>query len=163
METIIAAGITAIITLLITLIGIAPKLAALEKQISELEKSNNRLKESLSGEHQGLSREHQGLSAEHQALTNGLRDNQTTLTFLKEEQLKAQARQELLRAQEPDAQKALEVLQLTLSRVAELERQLQVVRAENQALREENAKLRTEHPEPHPKPSREEDWEPDFP
>ena len=147
METMIAAGMTAIVTLLIALIGIVPRLNGISKD-SERNK-------------QDLSREHQDLKSLGSTLAGNIKETQTTLTFLKEERLKEQSRQALLRSQQPDAQKALEVLQLTLSRVAELERQLQQAQSEKQALQQEIAALRQEIHCLHAEQEREDDWEPE--
>lgn len=149
METIAAAALSAVCTLIVALIGIAPKLGKLK---DKLEVHDNQLVEKA-----GLLRE------DHAILKESLRDNQATLTFLKEASLKDQARQELLQAQAPDAQKALDVLRLTLSRTAELDRQLREARKELQALREENARLREENSLPYSSLSQDRsgEWEPD--
>lgn len=44
-----------------------------------------------------------------------------------------------------------------------LQEQVTELRDQLRLLQEENTKLRTAHPKPQPKPSREEDWEPDLP
>lgn len=128
METIIASLIGAVVSLLLALIAIGPLLRALGKQLEVHEKDSAGRKGALSKEHDDLSK--------------GLSHVQAAVTFLKEGRIADDARREVIKGQALEAQKALEVLNATLSRLADLETELAEVKEENMALKKENAALR---------------------
>ena len=163
METIIAAAISAIGALIIALVGVGPQLGALKDKIED---HDNQMDTRV-----GILREdHKQLTEGCKTLDGSIKAAQTTLTFLKEAQIRDEARRESLQAQVPDAQKMMDTLQATFLRLAELERQLQEARATIQALQEATTRLKKENAKRGPAahrhgqpvdtgPEQEDDWD----
>lgn len=137
METIIAALVGALTTLLVALFAIGPKLTAVGTQINTHDNASCTRKSELSKEHESLAK---GISA----ITG-------TVTYLKEGRIADEARRESMKGQMLEPQKALDVLNASLSHMVELEgklseakEQIAELQKENHALRQENADLRQE-------------------
>lgn len=114
LETIIAALITAVASLLLALLAVGPKLDSL-KQATQLHKDM-------------LSREHNGISEKISALKQ-------PLEFLRDAQMKEDARREEAKGQDRDVQKALDILSAQQRYVQELEQKVRSLEAENRQLR----------------------------
>ncbi len=128
MEQIIAAGITAVVTLLVALLAVGPKIENIGKDIKN--QTNH-----LEGRADGLERDHQDIRREQQVVRQDIAQVAGVAAFLRDAQMKEEARRENLQGQQLDAQKVIDTLTVLMDHVADLER-------ENKELREENAKLR---------------------
>ena len=115
LETIIAALITAVASLLLVPLAVDPKLDSL-KQAAQIHKDM-------------LSREHNGISEKISALKQ-------PLEFLRDAQMKEDARSEAVKGQTLDMQKMLDILSVQQRYVQELEQKVQSLEAENQRLRD---------------------------
>ena len=115
LETIIAALITAAASLLLVPLAVDPKLDSL-KQAAQIHKDM-------------LSREHNGISEKISALKQ-------PLEFLRDAQMKEDARSEAVKGQTLDMQKMLDILSAQQRYVQELEQKVQSLEAENQRLRD---------------------------
>ena len=114
LETIIAALITAAASLLLVPLAVDPKLDSL-KQAAQIHKDM-------------LSREHNGISEKISALKQ-------PLEFLRDAQMKEDARSEAVKGQTLDMQKMLDILSVQQRYAQELEQKVQRLEAENQRLR----------------------------
>lgn len=114
LETIIAALITAAASLLLVPLAVDPKLDSL-KQAAQIYKDM-------------LSREHNGISEKISALKQ-------PLEFLRDAQMKEDARSEAVKGQTLDMQKMLDILSVQQRSAQELEQKVQRLEAENQRLR----------------------------
>ena len=113
-ETIIAALITGGVTLIIALIAIGPKLKELSK---DLQKHKN------------------SLSVEHVNIRDDLKGIKEPVTYLKDEQLKAEARRQQMSEKPIDVQKIIDQLLVQERYVGELEQKVANLTAENQQLK----------------------------
>lgn len=130
METIVVALIGGVVTLLVALFAVGPKLSALGKQLEGHNKESDSRKAFLSTEHGALSKD---LSYIH-----------NTVTYLKEDRLKEIGQREAMKGQTLETHKALDVLNTSLAHMANLEAKLAEARQEISALRSENEALRRE-------------------
>ena len=96
----------------------------------------------LGGDHQHLSADHQHLSADHQILlkysadvNNSIVNLKQPLEFLRDAQIKEDARREAAKGQTLDMQKMLDILSVQQRYAQELEQKVQRLEAENQRLR----------------------------
>lgn len=141
METIIASLISIAGTLLVALIALGPKLKALEKQIEVEWQSLGKLVEVHDKDSVGRKGE---LSREHDGLAKELSGVQMDITFLKDGRIADEARRESLKSQVLDTQKAMDVLNASLTHMAELEDKLTKAKMEIAVLQKENASLQEE-------------------
>lgn len=103
----------------------------------------------LSADHQHLAADHQHLSADHQILlkysadvNNSIVNLKQPLEFLRDAQIKEDARREAAKGQTLDMQKMLDILSAHQRHVQEMEQKVQRLEAENQRLEAENQRLR---------------------
>ena len=137
MEQIIAAGITAIVTLVVALVAVGLALKILGKDVESHA-------ENLSRDHHDLD---SSIKEAKEATRGDIAELADMTAYLRDEQMKAEARREALKEQSLDVQKAVDLLTALADRVVSLEQ-------ENIALREENRRLRTELAHPPKKKSR---------
>lgn len=121
-ETIIAALITAVVSLLLALLAVGPKLNALGEKAASNKEAAQHNKEQL--------------SKEHGSIQNSIADLKRPLEFLRDAQMKEDARREEAKGQDRDVQKALDILSAQQRYVQELEQKVQSLEAENQRLRD---------------------------
>ena len=122
METIIAALITAVASLLLALLTVGPKLNALGEKVASNKEVAQHNKEQL--------------SKEHGSIQNSIADLKRPLEFLRDAQMKEDARREEAKGQDRDVQKALDILSAQQRYVQDLEQKVQSLEAENQRLRD---------------------------
>ena len=122
METIIAALITAVASLLLALLAVGPKLNALGEKAASNKEAAQHNKEQL--------------SKEHGSIQNSIADLKRPLEFLRDAQMKEDARRETVKGQTLDMQKMLDILSAQQRYVQELEQKVQSLEAENQRLRD---------------------------
>lgn len=115
LETIIAALITAAASLLLVPLAVDPKLDSLKQAAQH----NKEL-----------------LSKEHGSIQNSIADLKQPLEFLRDAQMKEDARRETAKGQTLDMQKMLDILSVQQRYVQELEQKVQSLEAENQRLRD---------------------------
>ena len=114
METIIAALITAAASLLLVPLAVDPKLDSLKQAAQH----NKEL-----------------LSKEHGSIQNSIADLKQPLEFLRDAQMKEDARKEAAKGQTLDMQKMLDILSVQQRYAQELEQKAQRLEAENRQLR----------------------------
>lgn len=114
LETIIAALITAAASLLLVPLAVDPKLDSLKQAAQH----NKEL-----------------LSKEHGSIQNSIADLKQPLEFLRDAQMKEDARREAVKGQTLDMQKMLDILSAQQRYVQELEQKVQRLEAENRQLR----------------------------
>lgn len=122
METIIAALITAVASLLLALLAVGPRLNALGEKADSNKEAAQHNKEQL--------------SKEHGSIQNSIADLKRPLEFLRDAQMKEDARRETVKGQTLDMQKMLDILSAQQRYVQELEQKVQSLEAENQRLRD---------------------------
>lgn len=122
LETIIAALITAVASLLLALLAVGPKLNALGEKAASNKEAAQHNKELL--------------SKEHGSIQNSIADLKQPLEFLRDAQMKEDARREAAKGQTLDMQKMLDILSVQQRYVQELEQKVQSLEAENQRLRD---------------------------
>lgn len=126
MKTIIAALITAIVSLVLALISIRP-------QIKGLGKDAQHHKDLLSMEHADLSK---NLTRESANISNSVADLKKPLEFLQAARLKEEGRIEQAKGQALDMQKIMDQLLARERYIGELEQTVQHLKSENQKLHE---------------------------
>ncbi len=114
LETIIAALITAAASLLLVPLAVDPKLDSLKQAAQH----NKEL-----------------LSKEHGSIQNSIADLKQPLEFLRDAQMKEDARKEAAKGQTLDMQKMLDILSVQQRYAQELEQKAQRLEAENRQLR----------------------------
>jgi len=134
MDTIIAACITAVVTLLGSFIAYQVKIAVMQKEIHDL---LEKLKD-LSGEHKGLSGEHKDLSGEHKGLSGEHKDLSKEHRNLKDEIHKVIVYQE-------SEKTAREMAGRTLTGETELVNMAKAVLENHRVLQQDNAKLKEQN------------------
>lgn len=115
LETIIAALITTVASLLLVPLAVDPKLDSLKQAAQH----NKEL-----------------LSKEHGSIQNSIADLKQPLEFLRDAQMKEDVRKEAAKGQTLDMQKMLDILSVQQRYVQELEQKVQSLEAENQRLRD---------------------------
>ena len=131
METIITALSGAVVSLLVALFAIGPKLKAIGTQLKTHDNDSCTRKTELSSEHELLARDLSTITG--------------TVTYLKEGRIADEARRESMKGQMLDSQKALVVLEASLSQMADLNARLSEAKKEIAALQKENDDLRREN------------------
>ncbi len=138
METLVCAIIAAGAAVASAIITSAASTRRVDKNLAIHDKGSENRKDALSAEHTGLSKEHAGLSKDLSLISQ-------SITFLRDGRIADEARRESMKRQALDPQKALDVLNISLSRTAELEDELARAKEEITRLQEENTVLRQEN------------------
>ena len=122
METIIAALITAVVSLLLALLAVGPKLKMLGIKV-EINK------DAMKTHQESLSREHTGIP-------DGIAELKKPIEYLQAMQLKEEGRKEQAKGQALDMQQTIDRLLAQQRYVEELEQKVQRLEMENQSLRD---------------------------
>lgn len=122
METIIAALITAVVSLLLALLAVGPKLKMLGMKVEVNKDAMKQHQESLSKEHTGI--------------TDGIAELKKPIEYLQAMQLKEEGRKEQAKGQALDMQQTIDRLLAQQRYVEELEQKVQRLEMENQSLRD---------------------------
>lgn len=125
METIIAALITGVVSLLLALIAVGPKLKSLGERIK--------------GNKDAMQQHKDMLSKEHTNIVDGIAELKRPVEYLQAMQLKEEGRREQAKGQALDMQQTIDRLLAQQRYVEELEQKVQRLEMENQSLRDRHS------------------------